>query len=295
MDSAREWVVRGPLDGVVEAWSEIRLPFEPRGSAVEFRAALRRSLRQLSETSNAGYPLSATYASVDRSFVDIENVLLYNVGNSAFGRPASIFIERQYKDPPPAPDGRAPLDFRHYHRYGAAEDTTITSWSLGSPACFWDAPLVAGSASLSDAAAIWYSLRRSIQALGPDLRNGSYFAVSVTIEGPGVSRRSLPEMTKKVLDGLISAGHRHDGTDLSELSVRVAKKLTADPSEVAALLAGQGPAPLGARRLLGRFRTTVQWNPADDLCVLAALRAVEGPAWRIKGHLSPASLGSSDQ
>jgi hypothetical protein len=93
-------------------------------------------------------------------------------------------------------------------------------------------------------------------------------------------------MLKSVLDGAVAAFHVHDGSDLAELSHRVAAKLDVTAADVANRLMAAAPAALGPRRLLYRFRSNVQWNPADNLCVVASLQAVEDPEWGLLARLS---------
>ena len=67
-------------DHCVEAWSRSRLPFQPKGDAIEFRNALRGTLAELALPT--GHRLHTTYASLLPDFCDAENVLFYNLGMS---------------------------------------------------------------------------------------------------------------------------------------------------------------------------------------------------------------------
>ncbi len=145
-------MVRGPANAMVEAWSVTRLPFEPRGSMLELRTSLRLALRSLADRAGPSYRLSCTYTSQQVGVVDTENVLLYNVGASAFGRPSTIHIERRFELPALVPLRRGRVE--HHHRYLAAEDTPECGWSKGPIACRWQAPLMAGAPALSNVAAI---------------------------------------------------------------------------------------------------------------------------------------------
>ena len=66
----------------VEAWSTIRLPFEPNGWLLDYRNELRTALRAMRTTQVS--ILLAEYATPDDEFADLENVLLYNVGSGAY-------------------------------------------------------------------------------------------------------------------------------------------------------------------------------------------------------------------
>lgn len=82
---AERYRVRHIGDRTVVAWSTRRLPFEPAGWLLEFRRTLRAAVTALEAP--AGTPLTAIYASADRSPCDVENVLVYNVG-CAIRRPS---------------------------------------------------------------------------------------------------------------------------------------------------------------------------------------------------------------
>jgi hypothetical protein len=77
-----KFAVRSSTD-MVSAWSEACLPFEPRGWQLQFRQELRDALRGLASNTERG--LLAEYDSPNEASVDVENVLLYNVGMAAFG------------------------------------------------------------------------------------------------------------------------------------------------------------------------------------------------------------------
>jgi len=278
-------VVRGPADAMVEAWSVTRLPFEPKGSMLEFRTSLRLALRTLADQAGPSYRLTGIYTSQQLGLVDTENVLLYNVGSSPFGRPSTIHIERRFSRPPLTPLAAGQAE--HHHRYLATEDTPECGWSKGPIACRWQAPLMAGAPALSNVAAIWLSVSRVLTVL-TELAPDQLFAADVTIWGPGATRRSLPGAIKSVLDGVVAACHRHDGTDASELAYRVADRAGADPTEVLGLLTRHGPAALSGRRLLHRLGEGVQWNPADERCVVADVGLAESREWWITGSLWPA-------
>lgn len=95
------YVLRAAPD-VVELWSTVRLPYEPRGWVLEMRNDLSRALRGLAPRSSGR--LYAVYgAADDGAVVDTENVLLYNVSSGA-RRPLmarSVTFERSYEMPAP--------------------------------------------------------------------------------------------------------------------------------------------------------------------------------------------------
>src|SRR4051794_40572491 len=98
MDGPPDFVVV-PASGSVEAWSVRRLPFEPRDAMLQFRTALRAALAGLESESAR---LWCVYSSASTDFCDAENVLLYNVGMSSFGRlmERGVTFERAHLVPP---------------------------------------------------------------------------------------------------------------------------------------------------------------------------------------------------
>jgi hypothetical protein len=105
--------------GEVAAWSESRLQFQPHGWQKEYRQALRTALGKLE--AGPGQGLLARYLAPNNDFVDVENVLLYNVGTGVFAplmrggltcrREASPearhHVTYQVVDSPPDPGGGA--------------------------------------------------------------------------------------------------------------------------------------------------------------------------------------------
>ncbi len=69
-------------DERVDAWSAVRLPFEPKGWLRDYRSELQSALRSMKATSTS--VLYAEYAAPDAAFADLENVLLYNVGSGCY-------------------------------------------------------------------------------------------------------------------------------------------------------------------------------------------------------------------
>ncbi len=81
---------------------------------------------------------------------------------------------------------------------------------------------------------------------------------------------------RPALDGVISAFHGHDGSELDELSQRLGRALGADPASVARSLMNDSEAVLGKRRLLWPRATGVQWNPGDDRSLAAEVHVRAG-------------------
>lgn len=190
----------------VEAWSTVRLPFEPKGWALAFRNDLRDAILQASPGPAAR--LHAVYGAQDQGqLVDAENVLLYNVG-CAYWRHLTghgVSFERSFGYPSPPQDSGLPEKGLHYHRYGFAESKAFEHWRVGDVlASFVDVAVP----SLSKPGPVWAAVRR--QAAPPAFAPGVpvRFVVELTIGDAHVSMsRSVVDQVKPALDGVISAFH----------------------------------------------------------------------------------------
>lgn len=80
------FVVHGSKAGV-KGWSPQRLPSEPKGWMLEYRTALREALRKLDWANRP--VLVASFTSAGSRPCDVENLLRYNLGLSAFAHLSS--------------------------------------------------------------------------------------------------------------------------------------------------------------------------------------------------------------
>lgn len=250
----------------VQFWSDVRLPFEPRGEAKRARDELRRALKALATTGE----LASVYCSVDRGFCDVENVLLYNVGTSQFTELGSrrLCVTRSFQTPPISPSGRA---YAHHHRYAAAPE----------PAADWRRGRLAGERTFAipspvRAATVW-AAARTVAALTEDPSQSHEFGLDVVLALPATSPLGLASSMKRLLDGLVSSFHAHDGSgDVDLVAGRLAQQLGTHSIAALKQLLLQGPAVLGTRSLVRPFGDGVQWNPADDWLVTIDVQVTRG-------------------
>lgn len=288
-----------PTRGIVEMWSAVRLPFEPRGWQIDMRNDLREALLDLSRSSRGR--LHAVYSAADDgALVDTENVLFYNVGGTALRRlmAHAVTFERSYQVPLQPPEtGLVDNQTLHYQRYSEAADDSFEFWKpaklLGA---FLDVPV----ASVTKPAPVWKAIRDYAQPPTETAPAPTRFLINVQITDTRTSAPadSIAGILKPVLDGIISAYHSHAGSG----GVAEAKRLEESGIGLAAMLQNQlldrRWATLGARRLVKPFGASgVQWNPADDFCVAAHVTLSTGKAvsdkhrarWRMTGELTEAT------
>lgn len=236
----------------VDAWSNRRLPFEPKGPALEFRTQLHSHLASLRPRG----VLRCVYGSADRTFCDAENVLLYNVGMSAFTRlvASGLVFERTY-EVPTRPTAAA---FAHHHSYATSDAEAPGHWAAGRVVASWQATV---PSKRSSAAAWWLAVASSVASTEGELRDQP-FGLRIRVASGAVSIQSA---LKAMLDGTIAALHWDPMA--SHLAVeRLGARLGVAPERLFSMLVTHGP--LGPRPALIRpYRDGIQWNPADDLCV----------------------------
>lgn len=271
----------------VEAWSTVRLPFEPKGRMLEFRTDLRAALRSLDPA--AGAQLHAVYgAADDGQFVDTENVLLYNVGTAALRHLAesTVTFERALGYPPPPDKSGLPPEHLHYQRYAVEAPTGLHHWRPAGTIAAFDVDV----SSLKSPGTVWAAIRTGAP---PSLlaEDPARFLVRLKIrDRKPALRTNLATLIKPTLDGVISAFHAHKG-QTDQVAQRLANAGVGHYDLVRSYLADPNWAALGPRTLVKPFGAHgVQWNPADDYCVAATVtidRAPgDGPRWRLSGELA---------
>jgi hypothetical protein len=276
---------QGP--GLVEVWSEETMPFEPKGWRLQMRGDVRAALRATAGAATGA--LRAVYWS-ERPRGDIENLLLYNVGTTCFGRlcPRRLVFERRLAPPPspPTPLAGCPA---HYYRYSVDAEDGNTDWRPGAPLAMWDRVICPVVRSEGSADAVWWAMKHAAILGEPAGGPPGTFGLRLDITHPGGRPVNLAGVAKPLFDGVSSALHAYDGADLDDVSARLAARMDREPQAVrSALAVGRGTV-LGPRMVLHTWGRTVQWNPADDLCMVGEIVAqpVHGATeWTISGSVS---------
>jgi hypothetical protein len=248
MEQARRFAVHGS-ETHVEAWSAVRLPFEPKGWLSEYRRDLRTALRSM-RASQAGV-LYAEYATPNQSFADLENVLLYNLGSGCFSHLAREGLSCRRV---------ASRDDLHYVRYTSIEpeDACRPGGQLLASVRLIDLP------PGSTPAHWWSAFREQLKVHGEigTLYGGE---LGITAElGSSWSRRDIAPSVKTLLDGLISALHVHDWSNREHLVAALDE--IGHGERLWDLLNDPAMAFLGPRRLVRPHGRSIAWNPADERC-----------------------------
>jgi hypothetical protein len=278
-----------PGSFVVEAWADDYIHYKPRP---EWQSLLCNEINtwcaHLKPSSQEVF--HAAYFGHKPPHMDIENLLLYNVGSFMSPGCNGIRFEHGAAVPTP-PDGEL---YRVCYRYALAQrSASFTDWQQARALVSFDWTDLGQFRRDKIPAQVWLALaRRRRGEREPALTAGTSFAVKAEIRPPyGQSPRLSADLVKGIIDGVVSAFQAQTDTSISrEVAARLANVLPADPAEIEDLLLERRWAVLGpVPRLVYLRGGAVQWNPGDDWCDAGELLAAEPkPAdttWAITGQI----------
>lgn len=249
-----DFQIQADPDGV-RLWLAKRLPLEPIGSILDARTQLRTAIRNLRIPQ--GQVLSAAYTSLDCSFFDVENVLIYNVGTGTFRDCATngIVFFRRRAVPPSSHSGNT---LPHFHDYTYTDAPTRPIGPLSY--CFeFKPPPLTTTTKLQD---VWW--RAADASCGHSQSLTSPFSIHVEITTNRVVT-NVAAIVKPFLDGII-CGMQGDSNPNPDAVQRLAAKCNWDPQEITRKLRNSAVSALGNRRLVDCYRDYVKWDPVDHLC-----------------------------
>jgi len=271
-------ITSGP--GEVNAWSEVRLPFQPKGEMLKFRQRLDAAIRGMPPV-GTGH-LTATYTAADpNTLIDTENVLFYNVGLGCFAAHTrgGLAFERVFAAPPD-PSAAGSWNPRHHHRYRVTPPPAeFDHWRPVHVAAQWrDVPL--GPGALAHREMVWAALAHidTLAELDPPVR---YYAIRIRIEGVKVA---VADVVMPLIDGVATSLHCFAGKVPDLVIERLSSSTTTDPSDVRSRLTDQRRAALGARANLIRLtKNGIAFNPRDEDCVACVIEVAGSNQPRMTG------------
>ncbi len=255
----------------VQLWLERRLPFDPRGDLRNARNSLKTHISNLRLPPKS--VLLAQYLSLDESFCDVENVLIYNVGPGAFAEATrtGLRFERKCAAPPVAPSGQT---YAHYHRYSALGLCDCAD--ALPPNCLAFSFSLESMSSTTKPHEVWWAAGNT--SMSSCLIVRGCFEIRIRLACPAPPK-NVASLVKPLVDGVISALHSQ-----SVVSDGVLDRLEAatgwPKNEIRKrLIAPQAPV-LGEREVVTTYRSFVKWNPADDLCTRCTVLVYQAKEWR---------------
>ncbi|UCH37178.1 MAG: hypothetical protein JSV76_05710 [Candidatus Bathyarchaeota archaeon] len=253
----------------VLAWSRRRLPFEPKGWLIELRDAIRNAIRSLRSESRPSSLYGCYYSSI-RDPVDVENVLFYNLGRSSdFSHLnlRSLLFERSFSNPP-AHQGTF---YPHFYYY-SLEENVFKHWHHKEVLAEFSTKLSPSSVrSNVKPQVFWFAIKTgTITIVNRPNEPPSNISINVRLTIPRRVIFNLVSSVKPLIDGILSAFHKHEKIDQYKENI-IASGLQTDAKTVRAFLLNEDEAILGQRNLLYKRGSSVQWNPADDKLVTGRL------------------------
>ncbi len=257
-------------DGMIQAFSKERIPYQPQDWRKEFRNALRCALSQLKITAEGQYLMACYYGTGIGSF-DLENVLFYNIGSAPF-RPFAanrIFAENCSHQGTETTDEGAKFPHRYVYKICDSENQT-DFWGKHTLAAEWESLSVPVSLSSNKAVVYWRALRENPGKVHSYHNlQGSNFGVKIKLSVPKTKTVNLTTVVKPMLDGVICAFHSADQCLQKESSL-IASRLGVPKQQ---LLSTDNDI-LGACRFIYPYReNSVKWNPQDNRCFAFEIEA----------------------
>jgi hypothetical protein len=218
-----------PNNKMLEVYSSKRLPYEPKDWQLELRNTIRSHLKLLS---GDGVILQTLYKSMSQRFFDIENVLFYNVGPTSFSHLNLKFLqfERAYEHPPIANEDQ---HFEHYQSYKIIEQDEQVSkyWMKKSTLATWMNVTIPKLSSEIKPHFIWHAMKTGSVKIH-DRINSHFYGLEVTIKAPIHIQVNLVSVIKPLIDGIISAFHHHDSSDIDEVIYRLQKYINLPQKDI---------------------------------------------------------------
>ena len=284
----RQYVIEWPTatKNEVNAWAVQYTAYEPK----DWRRDMRDELKQaIGEISNDYSVLYARYVSESNLKCDAENVLLYNIGAPAFKDLCKngLCFERgshHFRKPNFA------MEMNHYYHYSQRNEFVI--WREDEVLAWWREIEFPTPKSTSKPHLFWKEMKEGqkkgqVNCSHPKVTPNK-FGLDITLNIPNNVWCNLAVLIKPLLDGVISAFHRHDVPDDKTILERLAGLTGFSVAEAERLLCEELDPILGARKLVWAFKQTIQWNPADDACVACKVkieRSANNTSWSMDGKL----------
>ena len=264
-------------DSSVTAWSTKRIPFEPKDGLLVLQKQLKSDISQLSPVD--GKVLHAVYRSPIRGYADVENLLIYNVlgeTSNAVTRNGLVF-ERFYEISQDCPT-QLSSPALHQYEYSLVDHPPLSIEGQ-------DSRLLASlsfeptASALRSCAGVWYAVKTGSVALARRSYVAKPWGISLTIAAPSSPTITCSKILKHLLDGIASALHCHDGSNIDYLSEQLGKNRgLCDETSARSLLMDPSHALFGTTNLLYRYRESsgVKWNPKDEYCTYCSIRSRYG-------------------
>lgn len=270
---SHRWIIKGDSNHV-EAWSDFRLPFEPKGDQRQYLAELRKALMKIEPAEEK--ILRGQYTALSKPInCDPENVIFYNVGEAAIWclSRRGLMFEYCEAGPPPDPHGEG---LQHYCRY------ELVPAGDGFRCCRFDEEVteianfeIKSRGDFSTPGMVWRRIQESWDAAQMEHRPRKVktkFALDVELSGDADGLRSLAAYLKPVFDGTCAACHVFRQRPDQSLVAKIADQIDVDVASVGRWLTRPGPALISEESPVKDYGSRISWHPEDERCAAGAFR-----------------------
>jgi hypothetical protein len=257
----------------VTAWSTAQIPFEPKNWLLAFRNDLRSAIGSL--PSGGGKILCAAYRSSSHRLADTDNLLVYNIGPAQLASTTrqGLVLRRRYDISRNCPVQLcSPASSQYEYSLVDSESLSIEGQ---------DASLLASlsfdlvASALGHAAAVWYAAKIGCVTLVQRSHVEKPWGISIVINGSPTSRIACSTIVKPLIDGITSALHCHDGSNIDYVAAQLSKNLGLDDDTSMRLLLADGSHALfGRTNLLRPYRNNLKWNSKDEYYPYCLIRCL---------------------
>jgi len=247
------------------------------------RDDLRLAINEISPDGNGLY---AAYISDNDQLCDVENVLLYNIGASAFKILSGngLCFERGFGSVP-LPDSDNLL-MNHYYNY--SQGSTFRLWNEKATLASWREITLPDTTSISKPHLFWYALKTGNVEYVSHLDLPKRFGIDIQLFIPENAWCNLATIIKPLLDGVIAAFHKQSAPCENVVLQRLSALTGSSVSEVERLFYEVVYPILGTRQIVSAFQQGIKWNPEDDACVACKVkvqRSIDNQSWSMDGRL----------
>lgn len=242
----------------VEAHSNFRIPFEPKGIQLAMRNELRKKINCL--TANDNKILKATFCSSDDDFYDVENVLIYNIGFSSFRNSTTngFIIRKDHKAT------NNPNNLINTYSYELIDKTNL---EVDNPL-----KLISFTYTLNN-----LNTQTKVYEHFLAFKNSKFKTYSNTLgvnQNLGIhikieSNKKIANpinLVKPLIDGIVSGLH-YDMNLSEDTKIRLVELFNIPLAKINDLFSDSSLTILGTRKVVSAYRNGVKWNPEDERCV----------------------------
>lgn len=236
--------------------TDIRLPFEAKGEALELKKQIRSQLKSFKQSGL--HNLEARLITADKGFFDVENVLLYNVG---VGRFAELDLDSVCFSIDTMETSSNHKKYKYvysiHHLEPIKSDRILNNLLMKFQ---FDMSELTTSLKAHD---YWLGFKRA-NIINFNQKDFDEFGLFIELHS-NQQLKNLVSLIKPMLDGIISALHYQNNVS-EEVYAYLTSNLNISFEEASVYFKKNADSLLGKRRVVSKYRNGIKWNPEDERC-----------------------------